>query len=346
MLIAIIANCIFVAIDEAARSDDNKDNAAWLAVETFFCLIFMGEFVIKFLDVKFDYFRNGVNLFDFSLVILGVVGVVTGILSRQGDGEQVHGTEARLIKIARVFRVLRLLRVFRLFNARLNNNKNVSPTVANHVKRVVTLKCFCQAHLEAQLQLIKYFGGNAAIDSEDEAEMARCILQSQCFVYKALEMAVKEEQCMNQELLQEVSWLVKTKHVSEKLLGFVMSAHADGAISSTEAQAILHPLHHSIEDTLARLRDLDEGIIEAGPSQAELDSRANSTRGHRPSLQIHKASQHLASELNLLQSDLNCVEAESGTWAQASSTRTLDSSIPADDPASKLDYSITPVESM
>eukprot|EP00747_Dinoflagellata_sp_TGD_P109736 gnl/TRDRNA2_/TRDRNA2_170773_c1_seq5.p1 gnl/TRDRNA2_/TRDRNA2_170773_c1~~gnl/TRDRNA2_/TRDRNA2_170773_c1_seq5.p1 ORF type:complete len:119 (-),score=23.43 gnl/TRDRNA2_/TRDRNA2_170773_c1_seq5:64-420(-) len=91
--------------------------------------------------------------------------------------------------------------------------------------------------------------------------MARCVIQSQFFVYKALTLAVGEARQMETDLLKELKWSYETKAITEKLEAFVMSAHEDGAISAKEAHSILHPMHHQIAECLQNIQDLHEGIV-------------------------------------------------------------------------------------
>merc|ERR1719171_1704195 len=102
----------------------------------------------------------------------------------------------------------------------------ISVDVARHMKRITTLVCFASAHLTAEEQLVKYFGANGKIDDDDEAEMARCILQSQLSVYKALMLGVSEGRQMNQDLLKELKWVYQRKAVTEHLESFVLSANS------------------------------------------------------------------------------------------------------------------------
>merc|ERR1719401_1078336 len=102
---------------------------------------------------------------------------------------------ATIIRMLRVFRVLRFLRIFRLFHARrLSADREVSVEVAERMHKINTLLCFARAHLRSEVDCVRYFGGNGKIDDpETESEIARCILQSQCSVYSALALAVKEQ---------------------------------------------------------------------------------------------------------------------------------------------------------
>lgn len=254
--LVIIINAIYVAIEEAVREDDDN-STVWLILECVFTFIFTVEFAVKFVTMRFNYFRDSKNVFDFCLVLLGLVGIA---MSASEGSTTVGSSEARLLRMARVFRVLRFLRVFRLFHARLSKDKDIRPQVGLHLHRILTLTSFVHAQLHAQMSLVRYFGVNGEIDEPDECEIARCILQSQVAVYRAIGLCVKEESSMDGRMLQEIQWVHHKRTVIESLEEVVMSAWSDGAISAKEAESILHPLHIEITACLNALHDLTDGI--------------------------------------------------------------------------------------
>merc|ERR1712061_255281 len=109
------------------------------------------------------------------------------------------------------------------------------------------------------VDLIKYFGGNGKVDDDSEAELARCILQSQVAVYKALQMAVLEGQSMSNIVVNEVKWVHARKDVIEGLEKFVTSAFDQGAINGREAESILHPLHAAMNKCMVDLKNMSMG---------------------------------------------------------------------------------------
>eukprot|EP00971_Amphidinium_carterae_P167361 3316400-Amphidinium_carterae.1 len=130
--------------------------------------------------------------------------------------------------------------------------------------RIDTLSSFIAAHLSSQQSLIKYFGGNGAIDTAEEAEIARCIIQSQVYVHQAIQMAWEEEKKLSDEdLLQDLKWTYERKEITESLEEFVIAAYKDGAITAREAESIVHPLHHQIGECLRKLAESAEGIKRA-----------------------------------------------------------------------------------
>merc|ERR1719335_513583 len=127
--------------------------------------------------MKLSYFGSNWNRFDFFLVWVGLFGLIMSIVTRGKEAELAGKT--RIIRVARVLRTLRFLRIFRLFHARMSADKFVSMELARHMKKATTLDCFVRAHVMAQVDLVKYFGGNGKLDEANESEIARTILQSQ-----------------------------------------------------------------------------------------------------------------------------------------------------------------------
>jgi len=169
-------------------------------------------------------------------------------------------------------RTMRFLRVFRLFHASLSRDKFVSLDLAKHLKKITTMSCFVLAHLMAENDLVRYFGGNGKLDEVDETEIARCVLQSQVVVYRALVAAIATQRKIGGAVFNELKTLYQRKAISEGLTEFVEKAHADGAISATEAHAILHPLNHEVSACMKSLSDRSEGVVSR--SSVEVDEAA------------------------------------------------------------------------
>jgi len=261
MALAIVANCVYVLVEDEARTSDNSDHLIWLIIEASFTSLWLFEFLLKFWVMRWTYFHSSASVFDFVLVVLGLFGLVVSVLEHSSGETSEVADLAGVMRISRVFRVLRFLRIFRLFHARLSADKAVSVELANHMLRIDTLSSFIAAHLSSQQALIKYFGGNGAIDTAEEAEIARCIVQSQVYVYQAIQMAFEEEKKLSDEdLLQDLKWTYERKEITESLEEFVIAAYKDGAISAREAESIVHPLHHQIVECLRKLNDSAEGI--------------------------------------------------------------------------------------
>jgi len=188
------------------------------------------------------------------------------------------------MRLARVLRTMRFLRIFRLFNARLSRDKFVSPDLAMYMTKITTMQCFVLAHIMAQNDLIKYFGGNGELDEVDESEIARCIMQSLVSTYKALIAAADFQQKIGVDIICELSILYKRKTITESLSAWVEKAHHDGAISATEAHAILHPLNHQISVCMKKMTEKMEGVI-----SSTVNTRANQTLDDRMQLLANAA---------------------------------------------------------
>ncbi|KAL3851956.1 hypothetical protein ACJMK2_015646, partial [Sinanodonta woodiana] len=108
ILVTIFANCIALAIyTPYPESDSNKINAALEHVEYIFLVIFTLEAIMKIIAYGFilhsgAYLRNGWNILDFIIV---VIGLISTILTSTFDDEVFD------VKALRAFRVLRPLRL-------------------------------------------------------------------------------------------------------------------------------------------------------------------------------------------------------------------------------------------
>jgi len=255
--LAILFNAIATVVEEVARGGD--DSVAWLIMDGVFTTIFVTEFFLKLCWLKCGYFRDNWNRFDFFLVLVGVGGFMLNATTSGGAGSL-----PRLMKLARVLRTMRFLRVFRLMNARLSADKHVSVQLGRHLKKITTMSCFISAHFMAQIDLVKYFGGNGKIDEKEEAEIARCVVQSQVSTYQALLAAANTQKQISKDILFELETLYQRKIITEGLSEFVSKAHSDGAISATEAHAILHPLNHQVSDCMKTLNERAEGVTSKG----------------------------------------------------------------------------------
>jgi len=135
----------------------------------------------------------------------------------------------------------------------------------------------------AQIDLVKYFGGNGKLDEANESEIARCILQSQVATYRALCQIATTQEEMGVEVYAELENLYSRKFITENLSKWVLDAHKDGALSATEAHAILHPLNHMVAECVAQLGDRAEGFTNTPSQKMRLasseDMRADSFHG-------------------------------------------------------------------
>jgi len=277
---AIVLNGVTVALEEWLHSpDDGQPELLWIFLEGFFTALFLIEALLKLGAMGMCYFRDGANSFDFTLVCLGIFGFILSVQAyhaMEDDASSMTG----VIRLARVFRVLRFLRVFRLFHAFVGMEQ-VSYDVVEHMHKITVLMCFVNAHVISQQELVKYFGGNGVVDDgEQEGELARCILQSQASCYRAIQMAVQEVQQMDPDIMTELNFVHMRKEITEDLEHLVMGAHKDGAISATEAESILGPIHTEIRSCLRQLYETNEGRLAALQRSArEHSQRAPSTGG-------------------------------------------------------------------
>lgn len=77
-----------------------------------FSIVFICEFVLKFLALGRSYFISGWNIFDFFVVMASVIDIImayTGLKTGSSSAISI------LPQIARIFRVLRVTKLLRMF---------------------------------------------------------------------------------------------------------------------------------------------------------------------------------------------------------------------------------------
>ncbi|XP_018608362.2 calcium channel, voltage-dependent, L type, alpha 1F subunit [Scleropages formosus] len=119
ILLAIFANCVALGVSKPFPEDDsNATNHDLEQVEYVFLIIFTVETFLKILAYGLvmhpsSYIRNGWNLLDFVIVIVGLFSVVLETVTHKpGEAHHMAGKPGGLdVKALRAFRVLRPLRL-------------------------------------------------------------------------------------------------------------------------------------------------------------------------------------------------------------------------------------------
>lgn len=107
ILLTIFANCVALAVyTPFPNSDSNTTNAALEKIEYIFLVIFTSECFMKLIAYGFilhpgSYLRNGWNMLDFTIVVIGMISTALSNLMKEGFD----------VKALRAFRVLRPLRL-------------------------------------------------------------------------------------------------------------------------------------------------------------------------------------------------------------------------------------------
>ncbi|XP_075219333.1 ca[2+]-channel protein alpha[[1]] subunit D isoform X3 [Lycorma delicatula] len=107
ILLTIFANCVALAVyTPYPNSDSNTTNTVLEKIEYIFLVIFTAECVMKIIAYGFvahpgAYLRNGWNLLDFTIVVIGMISTALSNLMKEGFD----------VKALRAFRVLRPLRL-------------------------------------------------------------------------------------------------------------------------------------------------------------------------------------------------------------------------------------------
>jgi len=200
--------------------------------------------------LKGRYFFDSWNLFDFLIVSVSIVGVMTELLATSGD----FSNEARIIRINRVFRVLRLMRLFRLFKllpgikAKLMK-EDLSVQLGENMKAIVMARAFVIAHVHSQHKMTEFFGPPTT-----SVELARCIMQSNMQIYRCMNLAIAEASQCDAQFLNVVKMLREKSDITTCLTNFVRGAHDAGVFSGREIETITHALEESMHRFNAQMK--------------------------------------------------------------------------------------------
>lgn len=259
----IVLNTLFVYVEQnVSISDEDGGANFWLGMEIMFATVFTLEFLMKLWDQHLSYFFDPWNIFDFLLVILGIVGLIFTLLTDLAAESDTVG-QARMVRTAQIFRMLRIMRLFRLmrffqvFRAKAAS-KNVDFNLCEHIQKLTILCSFVRAHISSQKLLVKYFGDRGEVDS---VEVARCLLQSQISCYRAMLLAINERSIVGHDLVDELRSTKEAKHILVNLDKFVCDAHCWGVLSHKEAECILHTLHEHVAIFIESILDIQQGRL-------------------------------------------------------------------------------------
>lgn len=97
IMLVIILNALLIGL-ETYPSIYNSNVELFRTLDNVVLLIFIVEMVLKLSAYRFEYFRDGWNLFDFGIVMLSIVFINTNIVS--------------VLRIVRVLRILRTITAF------------------------------------------------------------------------------------------------------------------------------------------------------------------------------------------------------------------------------------------
>jgi len=235
----ILINAITIFTDPGPNQ---PNSLLYLTLECIFMVFYTIEMVMKMIVLRFKYFTDGWNALDFMCVILGAVGITTGILLESGivksnalSGELMLIRLGRVFKLARVMRVVLLVKFVRLLHAKHISKKVITGELAERLDAIQTLRAFVQSHVAGQTTFLKYFGiEQAALKAKmsqktewertvsftrqdswerqfsganaclSEAEEARCIVQSMTSVYTAISMGARRIKSLD----LSVPWMI------------------------------------------------------------------------------------------------------------------------------------------
>jgi NhaP-type Na+/H+ or K+/H+ antiporter len=259
IMVAIIGNCVLVFAEEYKVSGDGQ---AWFIIEMAFNVMFTVEFVLKFWAFKLSYFFDSWNVFDFVLVVVGWLGVaMMAFTTGEANQETDLARSVKVIKILRAVRLARLVRLAQEFRERLQG-RQIEPEFQEHMGKFDCVLGFISAHIGAQREIMRFFGSVDHHEITDVSpELAHCILQSQLMVFSAIHICIYQKRHLPAWMLLERDVCLKNIEIIRKLEEFMEGAMQRGLLTASEAELIIHAMHHHIEVFMKRLDDLRNGRV-------------------------------------------------------------------------------------
>eukprot|EP00413_Alexandrium_margalefii_P010101 CAMPEP_0204534060 /NCGR_PEP_ID=MMETSP0661-20131031/12661_1 /ASSEMBLY_ACC=CAM_ASM_000606 /TAXON_ID=109239 /ORGANISM="Alexandrium margalefi, Strain AMGDE01CS-322" /LENGTH=223 /DNA_ID=CAMNT_0051540489 /DNA_START=39 /DNA_END=707 /DNA_ORIENTATION=+ len=209
MAIIIVANLILVVVELSMDTGEEHEHERGYAIPLAnlgFAIVYLIEFCIRFGALKWAYFCDAWNAFDFALLLAGLAGSVLEFLVMTDNMNQTQS--ARLARLARLLRVLRNVRIaVRAVLAakqhgigRIDVTKGIGGVISAlrnarsqdqtqlKVRYILILASFVKAHLNCQRQFVQYFGKDGRLET---IEAARCLLASLTEVCTATTVACR-----------------------------------------------------------------------------------------------------------------------------------------------------------
>lgn len=298
VMVGIIISSILIFVEEDAGE---KFADTFLVFEIIFLAFFTIEALLKIAHEKVKYFLSSWNMFDFLLVVLGIFGLVVRFMV---EGENSFAQQAYISRSAKIFRILRAMRLVRLVRvARVVfmkiTGRDLALEVAQHMKRFSMLYSFIQANFAAQNTLIGYCGKGA--DKIFSPEIARVIVQAQANAYNAMTICAYEKNLHLKDWMLEETYVCKMSiETTRDLEHFVAQARIDGLLSATEAETIIHAMHHHVGIWQKRSDAIRNGLT-SEPVFIEANSTALLQRAGR---QVQRRGEQDAMAMNGTMSSL------------------------------------------
>eukprot|EP00931_Biecheleriopsis_adriatica_P077305 TRINITY_DN50894_c0_g1_i1.p1 TRINITY_DN50894_c0_g1~~TRINITY_DN50894_c0_g1_i1.p1 ORF type:complete len:594 (-),score=129.46 TRINITY_DN50894_c0_g1_i1:213-1853(-) len=111
----ICVNALVMGLEcDLKNGTEFAETAGWVIVDNLFCLVWIGEMVLKLYYQRLRYFLQPWNLLDFLLVLLSIFDawIVPSLPGDSMDGLGAMRT-IRMLRILRLFRLVRLMKMFR-----------------------------------------------------------------------------------------------------------------------------------------------------------------------------------------------------------------------------------------
>jgi len=112
---------------------------------------------------------------------------------------------------------------------------------SRQMRAVQVIDAFIEAHRKAQTQIASYFGEDATVDTAEETWV---VIESQIEIFEAA--IARSKIAKSVQLKVNTMWRVHL--VAEEYRNFVISTHESGILQVKEAEMLLHPIAHVMQE--------------------------------------------------------------------------------------------------
>lgn len=133
---------------------------------------------------------------------------------------------------------------------------------------------FIDAHTHAQAKIASYFGDDEEVDSPEEAYV---IIESQINVFKAAALMG----LMPKRVLSTVNTMWHVHRIAEQYRHYVLGVHESGVLLEKEAEVLLHPIGHTMQNLNKDRRRIFAKHKEAHKEMHTIDAVLRIQRAYR-----------------------------------------------------------------
>eukprot|EP00929_Paragymnodinium_shiwhaense_P086474 TRINITY_DN46991_c0_g1_i1.p1 TRINITY_DN46991_c0_g1~~TRINITY_DN46991_c0_g1_i1.p1 ORF type:complete len:801 (+),score=182.89 TRINITY_DN46991_c0_g1_i1:65-2467(+) len=292
-ILLIVANAVSLGVqtDHQARYKWRDPPSDFRRAETFFCIFFTGELLIKLAAYRCSFFINDMyrwNIFDCIVVGMQLSEEFMALLAPAGDGSEGGGgtnlSAMRMLRILRLVRIIRLVRVMRLVGELRSIIVSIFSSMQSLIWTLVLLLLIMYIVAVYLTQLVSdYLVDAQRNEVQEELEKYFGTLgQSIVSLYQAITGGVDWSQLLFplQTHVSNMSWVVICGYIGFvifTLMNVVTGVFVESSLRSVDKDKELFLMHHA--------KDLFKNVDDDGSGDVTL--KEFSEMLHTPAMQMY-----------------------------------------------------------